>query len=318
MSFPDLAGRSRSPRRLLVTGASGLLGLNMALDASRQGYAVTGVVNSHRLSGTPFEVRAVDLANLSCLPSLLDETRPDLVVHCAAMAILDTCEANPRLAEIINARLPGILADETGRRGIKLIHISTDAIFDGSRDRYKEEDQPNPLGVYARTKLAGEQAVRATNSQALVARVNFYGWSLYGQRSLAEFFFTNLSTGRQVKGFTDVFFCPLLVNDLGQLLLEMAERNLAGIYHVASSECVSKYEFGVRVARQFGLDPALVSPASVIEGNLIARRASNLHIDTSKVARALGAPPPGLGVGLQKFHQQYKEGYPQALALLRG
>ena len=249
---------------------------------------------------------------------LLDETRPDLVVHCAALANLDACEANPRLAEVVNARLPGALADETARRGIQLVHISTDAVFDGVQGGYQEEDQPNPLGVYARTKLAGEGAVQAANPRAIIARVNFYGWSLYGQRSLAEFFFTNLSAGRQVKGFTDVFFCPLLVNDLGPLLLEMAGRGLAGIYHVVSRECASKYEFGVRVARQFGFDPSLVNPCSVKDGNLVARRALNLRLDTGKLARALSAPPPGMDDGLQRFYQQFREDYPQALALLRG
>jgi dTDP-4-dehydrorhamnose reductase len=160
--------------------------------------------------------------------------------------------------------------------------------------------------------------VQEANPHAIIARVNFYGWSLYGQRSLAEFFFTNLSAGREVNGFTDVYFCPLLVNDLGQLLLEMAGRRLTGLYHVASRECVSKYEFGVQVARQFGFDPSLVKPCSVNEGNLVARRALNLSLDTSKLTRALGVPLPGLEVGLQKFYQQFLEGYPQALALLRG
>ena len=84
--------------------------------------------------------------------------------------------------------------------------------------------------------------------------MNFYGWSLLGQRSLGEFFYYNLSAGAQVMGFTDVIFCPLLVNDLAELLLEMLEKDLHGIYHVVSREHQSKYSFGVMLARRFGLD----------------------------------------------------------------
>lgn len=308
--------QGKSIQRLLVTGASGLLGLNLALDAVRQGYAVTGLVNAHRLKAIPFEVRATDLRDLAGLKAILDESRPDLVVHCAALANLEACEADPHQAEVINARLPGALAAETARRGIRLVHISTDAIFDGSVGDYKEDDEPNPLGVYASTKLGGEQAVLAADPQAIVARVNFYGWSLSGRRSLAEFFFSNLSAGRAVKGFTDVYFCPLLVNVLGQLLLKMADLGLSGVYHVVSRESLSKYEFGLRVARQFGLDESLIAPSSVLAGNLVARRAPNLRMNTSKLAMALGAPLPDLASGLQRFYEQFTEGYPQRLVSL--
>jgi dTDP-4-dehydrorhamnose reductase len=88
-------------------------------------------------------------------------------------------------------------------RGVSFVHISTDAVFDGEKDGfYTEEDIPNPLGVYAQSKLAGEQAVTAENSNAIVARVNFYGWSLGGKRSLAEFFHHNLTNNKTISGFT--------------------------------------------------------------------------------------------------------------------
>ncbi len=96
------------------------------------------------------------------------------------------------------------------------------------------------------------------NPQAIIARVNFYGWSLNGTRSLGEFFYRNLSAGKNVKGFTDVLFCPLLVNHLVDLLLTMAEKDLKGLYHVVSSEHLSKYEFGCRIARLFDLDEKLI------------------------------------------------------------
>ena len=316
-------------RRVLVTGASGLLGLNLAIDAARQGYAVTGLVNRHGLRNAPFEVRSVDLVQMMTLQNvkgglaaLLDDIRPEVVIHCAAQALIDPCEADPAGAELINARLPGVLALETARRGIRMVHVSTDAIFDGIRGHYREDDEPHPLSVYARTKLMGEQAVLSANPMAIVARVNFFGWSLSGSHSLAEFFYNNLSVGRAVKGFTDLFFCTMLVNDLGRLLLRMGEMTprevggLSGVFHATGSTCLSKYEFGVRLAHQFGFDENLVIPTPVAEGNLLARRSPNLTLDTTRLAEALGSPLPGVEQGLANFYQLYRQGHPAYLKSL--
>jgi dTDP-4-dehydrorhamnose reductase len=126
--------------------------------------------------------------------------------------------------------------------------------------------------LYARTKLKGEQVVLAANPQALVARVNFFGWSLSGSRSLSEWFFNNLSAGNSIMGFTDVYFCPLLANDLAKILLKMLDIGAQGLFHVVSSECSSKYDFGVRLARLFDFDETLIRPALVSEAGLAAVR----------------------------------------------
>jgi dTDP-4-dehydrorhamnose reductase len=258
--------------RILITGASGLVGLNLALEAARRGLSgttetglsplpgftrkaerdsgeiepdeVIGTVHRHRLLTDAFQVVQSDLLAPGELERLVDHSKPDWVINCAALAVVDACEADPKLAYKMNAELPEKLAAYVTRGGARLLHLSTDAVFDGSRGNYTEEDEPNPLSVYARSKLAGEQAVAAVNPQALIARVNLIGWSLSGERSLAEWFFYNLQAGRHVMGFTDVFFCPLLVNDLAHILLKMLSLRLYGLYHAVSSHCLSKYQFG--------------------------------------------------------------------------
>jgi len=141
-----------------------------------------------------------------------------------------------------------------------------------------------------------------------------YGWSLLGKRSLGEFFYHNLSAGKRVNGFTDVFFCPLLANDLAHVFLRMLTLELSGLYHVVSSECLSKYEFGVRIARKFGLDEGLIAPTRLEMAGLKAVRSLNLTLSTQKLSLALGAEPPGIDPGIGKFHQQYLEKYPQRLS----
>jgi dTDP-4-dehydrorhamnose reductase len=298
--------------RYLVTGASGLLGLNMSLWLS-QTHTVIGAIRQLELKDAPFEVIVTDLAEKSAAEHLVEHARPDVIIHCAAMAIVDDCESQPELAQSVNGDLPGELAALAVRHSIPMVHISTDAVFDGEKGNYKEEDVPHPLSVYARTKLAGEQAVASVNPQAIIARVNFYGFSLHGQRSLGEFFVNNLAAGKPVNGFTDVQFCPLFVLDLSRILVEMVEKRLHGLYHVVSSESLSKYDFAVRIAHKFGLDERLITPISVLQGGLKAARSPNLTLNTGKLQAALGHSTPNQEAGFEAFYQVYHNGYVKKL-----
>jgi dTDP-4-dehydrorhamnose reductase len=298
--------------RILITGASGLLGLNLAWEAARH-HEVYGTVYRHFLRTKAFHVIQADLTLPGAVERALDEAQPDWVIHCAALASIDKCEVDPALARKLNTELAAEIATHVAKGGARLLHISTDAVFDGQRGDYSEEDTPNPLSIYACTKLEGERAVLDANPQAIIARVNLFGWSASGQRSLSEFFFYNLQSGKRVMGFTDVFFCPLLANDLAQVLLKMLQRGLSGLYHVVSHECLSKYAFGVALAQQFGLDASLIDPTSVRESGLVAVRSPRLTLRTDKLRQALGEPLPHWRHGLEKLFDLYQQGYPQML-----
>jgi dTDP-4-dehydrorhamnose reductase len=301
--------------RILITGASGLLGLNLALETSRR-HTIFGTVHHHDLKTDRFSVIESNLLAPGAVERLLERTQPDWVIHCAALANLDACEADPLLAKQLNTELPHTLASHVARSGARLLHVSTDSVFDGLRGDYSEEDIPTPIGVYSRTKLEGEWAVVQADSNAIIARVNLFGWSLNGNRSLAEFFFNNLSQGKQVMGFTDVLFCPLLVNDLAGIFIKMLEKNLSGLYHVVSPESLSKYDFGVRLAQRFNLDVGLIHPTSVRQSGLKAIRSPNLTLRSDKLTRALGESLPRISTGLDGLFALYQQGYPQMLRKL--
>ena len=301
--------------RILITGASGLLGLNLALETTHR-HTVFGTVNDHSLKTNAFTVIQTNLLAPGAVEHVLEHTQPEWVIHCAALANLDACEADPDLARQLNTDLPRTLASHVARSGARMLHVSTDSVFDGLRGDYSEDDLPNPLGVYSRSKLASEQAVLEVDPSAIIARVNLFGWSLPGNRSLSEFFFNNLSQGRQVMGFTDVFFCPLLANHLAGIFIRMLESRLSGLYHVVSSESLSKYDFGMRLARRFNLDGSLINPTSVAQSGLKAARSPNLTLRTGKLANALGETLPSLSTGLEGLYTLYQQGYPQALRSL--
>ena len=217
--------------KLLLTGVSGLLGINFAQEMMNE-FEIIGV-DRGKLVSAPFKILKHDLLEAGIVETILDKVRPDWVVNCAALADLDLCENDPELAKLLNTNLPRQIARACKEREITLAHISTDAVFDGQKDGfYGEDDSPSPIGVYARTKLDGEWAVLTENPKAIVARVNFYGWSLSGRRSLAEFFYNNLSHSKSMSGFTDVIFCPMLVNDTARTIVKMLDRGLKGLYHL--------------------------------------------------------------------------------------
>ncbi len=294
--------------RILVTGASGLLGLNFCLQYAGQ-HEIMGLTHSLPLADTPFRVIRADLTQPDVAIKVITATGPEMILHCAAAANLEVAEANPALAWRLNAEVAGEVAAAARRVGAQLIHISTDAVFDGLAGNYSESDSPNPLSVYAKSKLAGEQAVAAVNPDAIIARVNFYGWSATGRRSLAEFFYTNLAAGKLTPGFTDVFFNPLQTHILNEILMRMANLKLSGLFHVVSRESLSKYDFGCRIARLFGFDPGMIQPASWKDAGLAAARAPNLNLRTDKLAQALGESLPDQAAGLERFHALYQEGY---------
>lgn len=295
--------------RILVTGASGLLGINLALEAARD-HDVFGVVNKNPLKTSAFKVIKADLLVPNTCQRLFDDIQPNWIINCAALANIDACETDPAQARQLNTEIPAELAWIVARGGARILHVSTDAVFDGNKGGYDEQDTPNPLSVYARTKLDGERAVSSANPDAIIARVNFYGWSTTGGRSLAEFFFSNLHAGKPINGFKDVFFCPLYTVDLAQIFLRLLALNLNGLYHVVSSECLTKYEFGVRIARIFGFDPELITPISVFNSGLNAPRSPKLTLRSDKLTRHLGEKAPDINSGLQKFYSQYLQGYP--------
>jgi len=302
--------------RFMVTGASGLLGLNFALAVDGKQHQVTGVDNRNPLGWINFKTRQADLTEPGILERLVEEIKPEVILHCAAMANVDDCEKRPDDAKRVNAILPGEIAETAKKHGIKMVHISTDAVFDGRKGNYSETETPNPLSVYARTKRDGELSVLSANPTALMTRVNFYGWSISGTRSLAEFFVNNLSEGKEVKGFTDIHFCPMMVLDLAATLVEAVEKDLDGLYHCVGPQSMSKYEFGLAIARQFGFNEKLVHASSLSEGGLAAARSPNLTLSTQKLASALGHPLPGFAQGLAKFHDQYRHGFPQLIRSL--
>ncbi len=298
---------------IVVTGASGLLGASVLLQAGDLGRQVVGLCHRHPLRVPGARVSSVDLTDRRTARAMIEGLQPQSIIHSAAATNVDWCEDHPQETEQINVRAPSFLAEIAQDLNARFVHISTDSVLDGARGNYSETDKPAPLNVYAKSKLCGEQEVLRHHPLALIVRVNIYGWNAQNKQSLAEWVLQRLAEGKQVPGFTDVHFSPMLVNDLAGILLAMLDRGLTGLYHVVGSERISKYEFAGRVATTFGFERGRVVPTRLAEANLRAPRPRDVSLSTEKIRLALGRPMPDVDSGLRRFRALRESGYPKQL-----
>jgi dTDP-4-dehydrorhamnose reductase len=286
--------------RLLITGAGGLLGKAAVKAAVTHGHAVTALHHSPPANNAGAEVATADLKDHAAIAALIEKTRADWIIHAAAHASPDFCEDHPAEAWAVNAEATRNIAAAAAGAGSRVLYVSTDSVFDGQRGGYSETDTPNPISVYARAKLAGEQAVLAASPANISVRTTLIGWGAK-KPNLAELVFRHLGQGSTMAGYADVIFTPLPVWTLSELMLEMIGRSLAGIWHVASADASSKYDFCRRLALKLCFDPDLIQSISVDSAGLRAPRPKDASLNTEKISAALGRPMPQIEEGIAEF-----------------
>jgi len=239
-----------------------------------------------RLRGT--RTVPLDLTSVETLPAQMEQYRPDAVIHTAGMSVVDQCEREPEKAREVNAVLARNVAGAAATLGVRLIHISTDHLFGGTRSLYKEDDTPEPLNAYAQTKLLAEQWVTEAHPEALIVRTNFFGWGHRFRQSFSDWIIYSLRRGEALTLFDDVFITPTLADNLALATHRLMGRDASGIFNVVGDERVSRYEFARRLAKVFALPEALIRRGRISQSNLTARRPSDMSLDNAKARAVLG------------------------------
>ena len=218
--------------KILLTGVSGLLGANLMMELSQYDHDILGIYNKNWCAFPMAATKQCDLTDQNSFFDLLGTFKPDWIIHCAAMTDVNACEDNLDLAMQCNADITRYLAKLATKVNSHILYISTDCIFDGLKGNYSENDDPNPINNYAKSKLEGEMAVMVECPEALIIRTSIFGWNLQTKFSLAEKVLNQLVNTGPFFGFNDVYFSPLLVNDLSSILIQMIEKKYNGIYHL--------------------------------------------------------------------------------------
>lgn len=286
--------------RLIVIGGSGLLGREVVRAAARRGHRVLAVGSTRPPAAPPgTETGLLPPGDQLALERLVLDRFPDAVVNAAALADVGACERDPESARQANAVLPGRLAELTHHVGARLVHVSTDMVFDGAGAPYRSTDTPSPLNTYARTKLEGEKAVMAAGGHgaSVVRSSPILGNTPGGDRTPHERLFLDWRSGKVSRLLAEEIRQPVSVTNLAEVCLELAERtNLSGIFHWAGRDALSRHEMGVRIARRFGLDPArCVEAVGYADLPGLGPRPRDLRLELHPLAGKLRTQPEGFG-----------------------
>ena len=288
--------------RVLVTGAAGLLGSAVASLAS-EGHEVYSAYNGHDpRAGTPLKLDLLDAASIR---RAVADSRPDAVVHAAALTDVDRCEREQDLADRVNHLATKSLASAAREAGAYFLYVSTDYVFDGEKGRYREDDPTGPISFYGLSKLGGERAVEASGAEYCVAR----GSVVYGARpaagkvNFALWVVEQLRTGKRVKVLRDQYVSPTLNSNLARMILEAVEKKVTGTVHMAGGSRVGRHEFAAALADAFGLDPSLIDLVAMGDMNWLARRPRDSSLDVSKAASTLAAKPLPLSDAISELKQ---------------
>lgn len=267
--------------KVLITGGSGLLAVNWA-QSIRDNYAVTLLLHHKKISLSGVDTEIASLDSLDQSLSILLKHQPDILIHTAGLTDVEDCQSNPNLAQAVNVDLAKNIAIACSDQGVKLVHISTDHLFSGDQEFSTEEAVTNPVNNYAKTKLLGEKYVLENCKDALVIRTNFYGWGTKYRQSFSDFILNKLKNNEQVDLFSDVFFTPILIDELSKRTHQLIDANAIGVFNVVSSERVSKYEFGIKLANCFNFNKDLINKISVNDKLGLVKRPKDMSLSNIK------------------------------------
>jgi dTDP-4-dehydrorhamnose reductase len=276
---------------LLVIGGSGLLGQHLVGEGKTRGLPMQATYSGDAIPGG---IR-MDLADLVGTIKTLRRLRPKVVLVAAAMTDVDGCEVNREYATVVNAEAPGEIAKACASLGIRLVHFSTDYVFDGSaRGAVGEEATPKPLSAYGQTKLEGERKVMTALPSALILRTGAnFGWNRLRKKANAvTWILERLRRNESVPLFTDQWVSPSYVPEVARIAFDLLDRNAQGIFHVGSKDCRSRLEMGQAVCQGFGLPEGLLKPTRLSDVHLKAPRPRRSCLSTSKLERFLDIRVP--------------------------
>jgi UDP-4-amino-4,6-dideoxy-N-acetyl-beta-L-altrosamine transaminase/dTDP-4-dehydrorhamnose reductase len=268
-------------KKILITGGSGLLAVNWALSI-RNNFAVTLLLHHKTISIKGVNTDTVSLESVKDCKSVLTKHQPNIVIHTAGMTDVDKCESNIDLAHKVNVGLTSNLSAACNDHNIKLVHISTDHLFSGNQELVTEESSPNPLNIYSKTKLQAEQKVLKICPDALVIRTNFFGWGPKYRQSFSDFILSNLRNNKSIDLFSDVYFTPILIDELSNRTHQLLDLDARGVFNIVGSERISKYEFGVKLARSFNLDARLIKAVSINDASKLIKRPKDMSLSNAK------------------------------------
>ena len=296
--------------KILITGSNGLLGQKIVSLFEREtNYTLLLTsVEPESYIGSLSSYEQVDITNRIQLKKTVNLFEPDIIINCAAFTDVDRCETERELCWRLNVDTVKNLIIVSRPRNIKIIHFSTDYIFDGKDGPYTEDSVPNPLSFYGRSKLASENSLLSGSVDFVIARTMvLYGTGVKVKNNFALFLVNKLGKNEPVNIVDDQIGNCTMVDDLAYGTLKLVERNSKGIYNIAGKDVISRYEFTLKLCEVFSFNDKLVRPIKTTDLNQPAKRPLKSGLVTFKAESELGYKPMDSFEGLHLL--RYQLGY---------
>ena len=290
--------------KFLVTGSAGLIGHQVVKDLSETHEVFSCYNKSKPEHGN---IIKMDLLNHEMISNVMSEKKPDVVIHLGAMTAVDLCDAQQDNALKINSQATEILAKECSKINSFMVYVSTDYVFNGNSGLYKENDATNPLGFYGKSKLLGEKSIQNFSSNWCIARTSTPFGLHPTKKSFPIWVIENLQKQKQIDVLTDQFTSPTYVPSLSRMLIEISERHLTGIIHVAGASKISRYEMASLVSDKLGLDGKLLREISINDIKWEAQRPKDSSLNVSKAISTLNQKPQKIDHDVNLFIDEIKK-----------
>lgn len=291
----------KSPGTILLTGAGGMLGVRL-LPHLKKAFEKSRIFSVfHGAGSRVFDTTAVgDLTDEDFLKQVVDESQPDLIINLAALTDVERCESKPELAHRVNIGIPAALVAQAPNA--KLLQLSSDYVFDGKSGAYTPDSLPAPLSVYGKTKLESE-TVTLQNSRNLVARASgTFDWLTTG--NLFSYFVARLDEQLKVNALSDSIYSPIWADDLARGIVGLLKQETAGLIHYAGPERMSRYDFALAIADEFGFDKTLIERANQKDFNWKARRPADSSLNSAEGYKQAKVTPHTLAEALAIMREQ--------------
>ncbi|MCJ7631866.1 dTDP-4-dehydrorhamnose reductase [Candidatus Bathyarchaeota archaeon] len=275
---------------------------NKIVELTKNDYTVTPIHKTKPLHSNSLKLDITDAIEVL---NLLGKLKPDAVVHTASETNVDKCEIEKEQAWKINVEGTRNIAEACQEVNAKLVYISTDYVFDGEKGLYDEEDKPNPVNYYGLTKLEGEkQVIEHCENYAILRTSVLYGWHPWKQ-NFATWIINKLRQQQEITVVEDHYNTPTLADNLAEIAVEAAKRDLRGLYHASGCERISRYEFAKQIAKTFDLNSDLIEPVKMSQITAwIAKRPKDSSLNTGKIQKQLKTKPLNITEGLNKMKQE--------------
>jgi dTDP-4-dehydrorhamnose reductase len=291
----------RRKRRLLVTGASGLLG-NKIVEFAKNDYTLIPLHKTEPLHSNSLKL---DITDTTEVLSLFSDLKPDVIIHTASETNVDKCETEKEEAWKINAEGTHNITIACSQIGAKLIYISTDYVFDGEKGLYTEKDKPNPINFYGVSKLEGEHHVIQHCENYVILRTSvLYDWHPWKQ-NFVTWVINQLKQNKEITVVEDHYNTPTLADNLAEITIETVQKDLKGLYHASGSERISRYEFAKQIAKIFNLNQSLIKPIKMSQLTAwVAKRPKDSSLNTEKIQKQLKTKPLNITEGLNRMKKE--------------